>query len=55
MGPVIPAVVSRGGRPALIWAALEHVQAPTLLIASGRDDVVIDLNQRAYARLNAEK
>jgi hypothetical protein len=55
LAPVIQAVVSRGGRPALAWAALKHVQAPTLLIASGRDDVVNDLNQRAYARLNAEK
>ena len=52
---MIRAVVSRGGRPDLAWAALEHVQAPTLLILGGRDDVVIELNQGAYARLHADK
>jgi putative phosphoribosyl transferase len=55
LGPAIQAVVSRGGRPDLAWEALEHVQAPTLLIVGGRDDVVIELNQRAYARLHAPK
>ena len=55
LGPVIKAVVSRGGRPDLAWAALSSVQAPTLLIVGGRDDVVIELNQRAYAQLKAEK
>ena len=55
LGPVIRAVVSRGGRPDLAWAALERVQASTLLIVGGRDDVVIELNQRAYARLHAGK
>jgi pimeloyl-ACP methyl ester carboxylesterase len=34
---------------------LEHVQAPTLLITGGRDDIVTGLNQWAYARLNADK
>jgi pimeloyl-ACP methyl ester carboxylesterase len=52
---VIRAVVSRGGRPDLAWDALEQVQAPTLLIVGGRDDVVIELNQRAYERLHADK
>jgi hypothetical protein len=46
LAPVIQAVVSRGGRPALAWAALKHVQAPTLLIVGGRGDIVIELNQR---------
>jgi dienelactone hydrolase len=55
LGPAIKAVVSRGGRPDLAWAALNSVQAPTLLIVGGRDDVVIELNQRAYAQLKAEK
>jgi pimeloyl-ACP methyl ester carboxylesterase len=39
----------------LAWNALEHVQAPTLLIVGGRDAVVIELNQQAYERLDAEK
>jgi putative phosphoribosyl transferase len=55
LGPVVRAIVSRGGRPDLAWAALARVQAPTLLIVGGRDEVVIELNQRAYARLHAAK
>jgi putative phosphoribosyl transferase len=31
------------------------VQAPTLLIVGGRDEVVIELNQRALDRLQCEK
>jgi putative phosphoribosyl transferase len=48
------AVVSRGGRPDLAGEALPRVQAPTLLIVGGEDDVVIDLNQRALAQLRCE-
>jgi dienelactone hydrolase len=44
---VVRAVISRGGRPDLAGDALPHVQAPTLLIVGGADDVVIDLNRRA--------
>lgn len=48
----IAAVVSRGGRPDLAGStALEKVQAPTLLIVGGYDDVVIALNERAYGHL----
>src|SRR3954470_7727371 len=47
----IGAVVSRGGRPDLAGPALEHVSAPTLLIVGGRDDVVLELNREALARL----
>jgi putative phosphoribosyl transferase len=54
-GPLIGAIVSRGGRPDLAWDALEQVHAPTLLIVGGRDADVIELNQQAYERLNAEK
>lgn len=49
------AVVSRGGRPDLADRALDRVQAPTLLIVGGDDDVVIDLNRQAYARLHCPK
>src|SRR5437016_7989031 len=48
------AVVSRGGRPDLAGAALTRVVAPTLLIVGERDEVVIDLNQRAMAQMHAE-
>src|SRR5204863_6831085 len=50
----IGAVVSRGGRPDLAGNALPAVQAPTLLIVGGNDDVVIDLNQRAQAKMRCE-
>src|SRR4051794_4271593 len=43
----VGAVVSRGGRPDLAGEALLRVQAPTLLIVGGEDDVVIKLNEQA--------
>lgn len=55
VGPRIGAVVSRGGRPDLAGAALPRVQAPTLLVVGGRDDVVIRLNEEALAELRCEK
>jgi putative phosphoribosyl transferase len=51
----VQAVVSRGGRPDLAGAALPRVQAPTLLIVGGADDVAIQLNQDAFAKLRCEK
>jgi pimeloyl-ACP methyl ester carboxylesterase len=50
----VGAVVSRGGRPDLAGSALPNVEAPTLLIVGGSDEVVIDLNQQALARLPAD-
>jgi dienelactone hydrolase len=47
----IRAVISRGGRPDLAGNALSRVQAPTLLIVGGADDVVIDLNRQALQRM----
>jgi pimeloyl-ACP methyl ester carboxylesterase len=35
--------------------ALSRVLAPTLLIVGGRDNVVIQLNETAYAQLQVEK
>ncbi|HSD95994.1 MAG TPA: alpha/beta family hydrolase [Sulfuricaulis sp.] len=55
LGPTIRAVVSRGGRPDLALDDLPRVQAPTLLIVGGNDDVVIELNRLAYRELRAEK
>src|SRR5437016_980257 len=48
------AVVSRGGRPDLAGAALPKVQAPTLLIVGGRDDIVIELNEQARNQMRCE-
>ncbi len=50
----IAAVVSRGGRPDLAGSRLSAVTAPTLLIVGSRDDVVLDLNRDAQARLRCE-
>jgi pimeloyl-ACP methyl ester carboxylesterase len=49
----VGAVVSRGGRPDLAGDALPNVRAPTLLIVGGRDEVVIDLNERAASHMVA--
>ena len=50
----IGAVVSRGGRPDLAGDALPRVQAPTLLIVGGNDDVVIELNEMARDQMRCE-
>jgi putative phosphoribosyl transferase len=47
----VDAVVSRGGRPDLAGRALPQVEAPTLLIVGGNDDVVVDLNEQALAQM----
>jgi dienelactone hydrolase len=52
---IVSAVVSRGGRPDLAGDVLPKVKAPTLLIVGGNDDVVIGLNEEAYAQLTCEK
>lgn len=55
MPRVVRAVVSRGGRPDLAGAALARVEAPTLLIVGGADNVVLDLNRKAMALMHCEK
>ncbi|HEV3408744.1 MAG TPA: alpha/beta family hydrolase [Chthoniobacterales bacterium] len=50
----VSAVVSRGGRPDLAGAALPRVQAPTLLIVGGEDEVVIGMNEEARAQMRCE-
>jgi putative phosphoribosyl transferase len=51
----VGAVVSRGGRPDLALEQLSAVQAPTLLIVGGNDDVVVDLNEQAFDALRCPK
>lgn len=51
LGKDVKAIVSRGGRPDLAMSVLNKVNAPTLLIVGGNDDVVIELNKKAYAEL----
>jgi len=50
----VGAVVSRGGRPDLAGEALPKVQAPTLLIVGGNDDIVIELNEMARDHMRCE-
>ena len=50
----VGAVVSRGGRPDLAGDALPNVQAPTLLIVGGNDDIVIELNEMARDQMRCE-
>jgi dienelactone hydrolase len=51
----IGAVVSRCGRADLASESLPEVVAPMLLIVGGMDHGGIELNQRAYEQLKAEK
>lgn len=51
LGPVVRAVVSRGGRPDLAGPALPLLRAPTLLIVGSADTEVLELNRGAGARL----
>jgi putative phosphoribosyl transferase len=51
----VGAIVSRGGRPDLAMDHLPAVQAPTLLIVGGHDDVVLELNRRALRLLRCPK
>lgn len=55
LGSQIKAVVSRGGRPDLAIDVLEKVKAAILLIVGGNDDVVIELNRKAYEKLKYKK
>lgn len=52
---LVRAVVSRGGRPDLAMDELPLVRAPILLIVGGDDEVVIELNRRAYVHITAVK
>jgi dienelactone hydrolase len=49
---LIHSVVSRGGRPDLAGEALAQMEAPTLAIVGGNDDVVLELNRQALARMH---
>lgn len=50
----VRAVVSRGGRPDLADKALPKVQAPTLFIVGGNDNIVIELNEQARDTMRCE-
>lgn len=54
-GGAIGAIVSRGGRPDLAHGSLAALKAPILLIVGGRDDIVVELNRKAYSMIKCEK
>jgi len=47
-------IVSRGGRPDLVDARLERVEAPTLLVVGGHDQEVLAVNRAAAERMRCE-
>lgn len=51
----IKAIVLRGGRPDLALSEIPEVTAPTLFIVGGKDAAVIDLNLKAYAKIECER
>ncbi len=52
----VSAVVSRGGRPDLAGDdALQHLKCPTLLIVGGRDDIVLELNRKAFSKMHCSR
>ena len=54
-GGLVGAVVSHAGRPDLAGDALYSVRAPTLFIAGGHDDALLEPNREAYRRLGCAK
>ena len=55
LGNKIKAIVSRGGRPDLALPVLHKIKIPTLLIVGGNDDMVIQLNKKAFNLLAGTK
>lgn len=55
LGDKIGAVVSRGGRPDLAMEVLQNVTAPTLLLVGSLDKLVIELNQKAFHKLQCTR
>lgn len=51
---IVRAIVSRGGRPDLAGDFLANVQAPTLLIVGGWDNVVFELNKEAQSKMQCD-
>ncbi|MBU0731320.1 dienelactone hydrolase family protein [Patescibacteria group bacterium] len=51
----IKAVVSRGGRPDMAGEHLDKINCPTLLIVGGNDEIVIELNDKAFSLMHCEK
>lgn len=55
LGEKIKAIVSRGGRVDMAMEKLSQISAPTLFIVGEEDDVVVQLNEKAFAHLRCKK
>lgn len=55
LGPVVQAVVCRGGRPDLAEDYLSRVTASCLLLVGEKDELIRDLNRQAYDRLRCRR
>jgi len=53
--PEIETVISRGGRPDLAMDILPKLKIPVLLIVGSLDQEVLELNRKAFNKLNCEK
>lgn len=53
LGTTIKAIVSRGGRPDLAMDILKDINAPTLLLVGGNDNIVIELNKKAQSKIKS--
>ena len=51
----IKAIVSRGGRPDLALDEIPELTTSTLFIVGGKDSAVLELNIKAYAKMECEK
>ena len=51
----IKAIVSRGGRPDMAEGFLSKLLTPSLLIIGGNDEIVIELNDKAFSQIQCEK
>ncbi len=55
LGEEIKAVVSRGGRVDMAMEKLPQILAPTLFIVGEDDEVVVQLNEKAFTALRCQK
>jgi dienelactone hydrolase len=53
--PLVTAVVSRGGRPDLVFNLLPQVKTPTLFIVGGHDHELLEINESAFAMVSGVK
>lgn len=51
----IKAIVLRGGRPDMAVQELHKIISPTLFFVGGLNDVVLELNEKAYHKLRCER